>query len=67
MCSAAQTDLYGMRIWRLAATPPDRSDAYMVAHITPLEAPIVWLAFAAGVAVGLVACYVWLQRSWKRG
>ena len=24
----------------------------MFAHITPLEAPIVWLAFAAGIALG---------------
>jgi hypothetical protein len=27
----------------------------MLAHITPLEAPIVWFAFAAGLVLGIVA------------
>jgi len=38
----------------------------MVAHITPLETPIIWLAFAAGIALGATACYFWMQRSLKR-
>jgi hypothetical protein len=29
----------------------------MLAHITPLEAPIVWFAFAAGVAIGALATW----------
>jgi len=36
----------------------------MIAHITPLEAPIVWLAFAAGITVGaLVTWYVMQKRA----
>ncbi|MFT4514190.1 MAG: Na+-driven multidrug efflux pump [Planctomycetota bacterium] len=38
----------------------------MFAHITPLEAPIVWFAFAAGIALGAAACYFWMQRALKR-
>lgn len=34
----------------------------MIAHITPLEAPIVWLAFAAGIAVGAFATWFLLHR-----
>jgi hypothetical protein len=34
----------------------------MLAHLTPLEAPIVWLAFAAGIAVGALAAWFLLQR-----
>lgn len=34
----------------------------MLAHITPLEAPIVWLAFAAGVALGAAATWFLLTR-----
>ncbi|MFY9345045.1 MAG: hypothetical protein WAT39_21320 [Planctomycetota bacterium] len=34
----------------------------MFAHITPLEAPIVWLAFAAGIALGAVATWFVLTR-----
>jgi len=30
----------------------------MFAHITPLEAPIIWVAFAAGIAVGAAAMFV---------
>lgn len=37
--------------------------AGMIAHITPLEAPVVWFAFAAGVAVGVLATWFWLSRS----
>jgi hypothetical protein len=29
----------------------------MLLHLTPLEAPIVWLAFAAGIALGALATY----------
>ena len=52
---------------RLEPTPRDRSDGYMFAHITPLEAPIVWLAFAAGVALGAFGMYLLTQRSTKQG
>lgn len=34
----------------------------MFAHITPLEAPIVWLAFAVGIATGALATYLLLHR-----
>jgi len=34
----------------------------MLAHLTPLEAPLLWVAFAAGVAVGAVAMFVLKQR-----
>lgn len=34
----------------------------MFAHITPLEAPIVWFAFAAGIAVGAFATFLLLHR-----
>jgi hypothetical protein len=34
----------------------------MFAHITPLEAPIVWLAFAAGIAVGALATWFLLHK-----
>jgi len=34
----------------------------MLAHITPLEAPMLWVAFAAGVAVGAAAMLVYKQR-----
>lgn len=27
----------------------------MLVHLTPLEMPVVWIAFAAGIAVGAVA------------
>ena len=33
-----------------------------LAHLTPLEAPIVWLAFAAGLAAGIVATYAVMRR-----
>lgn len=34
----------------------------MFAHITPLEAPIVWVAFAAGIATGVLATLLLLRR-----
>lgn len=34
----------------------------MLAHLTPLEAPIVWLAFAAGLATGVLATWYVLRR-----
>jgi hypothetical protein len=38
----------------------------MLAHITPLEAPIVWFAFAAGAALGAFATwFVMHKRSTK--
>ena len=40
--------------------------ATMLAHITPLEAPIVWLAFAAGLALGIVATFVAMRRHAQR-
>jgi hypothetical protein len=40
----------------------------MFAHITPLEAPIVWFAFAAGIALGAVTTWFILQkRAAQRG
>ena len=43
-----------------------RSDAAMIAHITPLEAPIVWFAFVAGIAVGAFATWILMQRATRR-
>jgi HAMP domain-containing protein len=34
----------------------------MFAHLTPLEAPVLWLAFAAGIAVGAFATWFLLQQ-----
>lgn len=34
----------------------------MFAHLTPLEAPIVWLAFAAGLVAGIAATYAVMRR-----
>jgi hypothetical protein len=34
----------------------------MLAHLTPLEAPLVWLAFAAGVALGAFATWFAMHR-----
>ena len=34
----------------------------MLAHITPLEAPIVWFAFAAGAALGGFAVWFLMSR-----
>ena len=34
----------------------------MFAHITPLEAPVVWFAFAAGIALGAFATWVGMHR-----
>jgi Na+-driven multidrug efflux pump len=34
----------------------------MVAHITPLEAPIVWLAFLAGAALGALMTWRVMSR-----
>jgi uncharacterized membrane protein YoaK (UPF0700 family) len=34
----------------------------MLAHITALEAPIVWLAFAVGAALGSLATWFVLHR-----
>jgi hypothetical protein len=46
----------------LAARPPGRSHGRMFAHITPLEAPILWLAFAAGAAAGAAVMWVVLKK-----
>jgi hypothetical protein len=35
----------------------------MFAHLTPLEAPLLWVAFAAGIAVGAAAMFVYKQRA----
>lgn len=50
----------------LAVDAADRSDHAMLLHITPLETPIVWLAFAAGIALGACATFVLMQRAAKR-
>lgn len=36
--------------------------ARMFAHITPLEAPIVWVAFAVGAALGALTTWFVLSR-----
>lgn len=38
----------------------------MLLHLTPLEAPIVWIAFAAGVAMGAVATFLLMARRFRR-
>ncbi len=38
----------------------------MFAHITPLEAPIVWLAFAAGLVLGIVSTFTVMRRLAQR-
>jgi len=38
----------------------------MFAHITPLEAPIVWFAFAAGIALGALGTFLLMQRATRR-
>ena len=50
----------------LAAPRPRCSNTRMLAHITPLEAPIVWFAFAAGIALGAIGTYLLVQRAAKR-
>ena len=39
----------------------------MIAHLTPLELPVVWFAFAAGIAVGCVASALWRRARSTRG
>ena len=34
----------------------------LIAHITPLEMPVVWIAFAAGAALGAAATWLVLRR-----
>ena len=34
----------------------------MLVHITPLEAPIVWFAFAAGIVLGIVGTVSVMRR-----
>ena len=34
----------------------------MLAHVTPLEVPIVWLAFFGGIAVGVLTTLWVVQR-----
>lgn len=47
---------------QLATRGAARSHAHMLAHITALEAPIVWLAFAVGAALGSLATWFVLHR-----
>lgn len=56
---------------RRAALSRPRPDSLqsraMFAHITPLEAPIVWFAFAAGLALGAFATwYLMTKRAANR-
>lgn len=51
---------------QLASAPRPRSDAPMLLHLTPLEAPIVWIAFAAGVAMGAVGTFLLMARRFRR-
>jgi hypothetical protein len=34
----------------------------MFAHLTPLEMPVVWLAFAAGILVGALGAFAVRRR-----
>lgn len=47
---------------RLQASLPAAPMRRMFAHITPLEAPIVWLAFLAGAALGAFATWRVMSR-----
>ncbi len=39
----------------------------MLAHLTPLEAPLVWLAFGAGIAAGVAVTWTVMRvRAAKR-
>jgi ABC-type Mn2+/Zn2+ transport system permease subunit len=38
----------------------------MFAHITPLETPILWFAFAAGIAAGVVGTLLVQRRAAAR-
>lgn len=38
----------------------------MFAHITPLEAPIVWFAFVAGALLGALATWFVMHRRAQR-
>jgi hypothetical protein len=31
----------------------------MIVHLTPVEMPVVWMAFAAGIAIGWFASALW--------
>ena len=35
----------------------------MLAHLTPLEAPVVWIAFAAGLVVGIAGALLLRRRA----
>ena len=50
----------------LAAELRPRSDAPMFLHLTPLETPIIWIAFAAGIATGAVATFLLMARRTRR-
>lgn len=50
----------------LARRAPDRSDAHMLAHMTLLEAPTIWLVFTAGIIIGAATTYFLMQRTLKR-
>lgn len=45
---------------RLAATLPAMLP--LLAHLTPLEMPIVWIAFAAGTLLGATGAWLLLRR-----
>ena len=55
-------DLHPSRQPLLAAGTVLGSHAPMLAHITPLEAPLLWVAFAAGIAVGALATALLMRR-----
>jgi hypothetical protein len=38
----------------------------MIAHLTSLEAPIVWIAFALGLALGFGAALLFKRRAAQR-
>jgi len=57
-------DLTGPRVLDSHATRLYSSA--MLTHLTPTEAPVVWLAFAAGLAVGLTAAFLVRRRARDR-
>ena len=38
----------------------------MIAHLTPLEMPVVWLAFALGIAVGAMGAILLRRKASDR-
>lgn len=48
--------------WRRTEAPTEP----MLAHLTPLEMPVVWIAFTAGIALGAVGAVLLRRRPSRR-